>query len=361
LAYQTTPTPPPQCNPPLVQDKAADKHLPFGWLSAASYSQQECTNNVIVAVGTKTAYAQQWHLLRQKGDLQPDPRKSFHKDLDNFLTPHVTAGNEILLLGDFNETLGESFQGRDALINKYALLDLLPYHHGIDGEIEMYSRGSKRLDYAFGTQTLAESTVRTGYTPYNFVITSDHRGLFMDNADSFLGGDPSQLMSHALRGIKSSDPQKCRKYVSAVNKYLTVHHVYARVLRLEKQTDERGFTLEIQKRWEKIDRDLLRACLYAESLTSCRDRPPWSPRLHQASMMVAFWKIKLSDLQTARECTNRLETLILHIDWGESPPLAAKFINICTKLRSAPNKIRTIRKQASTGQTFSKNVQQLRH
>jgi hypothetical protein len=33
--------------------------------------------------------------------------------------------------------------------------------------------------------------IRIGYTP-NFVITSDHRGLFIDlNADSFLGGDPS--------------------------------------------------------------------------------------------------------------------------------------------------------------------------
>jgi endonuclease/exonuclease/phosphatase family metal-dependent hydrolase len=121
----------------------------------------------------------------------------------------MAAGTELILLGDFNETLGESFHGLDALINKYALLDLMPYHHGIDGEVETYARGSKRLDYAFGTQILAESIVRIGYTPYNFVITSDHHGLFIDfNAESFMGGDPSQLMSHALRGIKSSDPKK---------------------------------------------------------------------------------------------------------------------------------------------------------
>jgi hypothetical protein len=109
---------------------------------------------------------------------------------------------------DFNETLGESLHGLDALINKYELLDLMPYHHGIGGELETYSRGNKRLDYAFGTQLLTESIVHIGYTPYIFVITSDHCGLFIDlNADSFLGGDPSQLMSHALRGIKCSDPK----------------------------------------------------------------------------------------------------------------------------------------------------------
>jgi hypothetical protein len=228
---------------------------------------QTCKSR-IAAVGTKTVYAQQWHLLRQQGDLHPDPRKSFHQDLDKFLEPHMAADTEIILLGDFNETLGESFHGLDALINKYALLDLLPYHHGIDGEIETYSRGCKQLDYAFGTQILAESIVRVGYTPYNFVITSDHRGLFIDfNADSFLRGNPSQLMSHALRGIKSSDPKKCRQYVTAVNKYLSDHKVYDRVIGLEKQAEKRGFTITVQNGWEKIDQDLLRACMYAESIT----------------------------------------------------------------------------------------------
>jgi hypothetical protein len=208
---------------------------------------QACKARIAV-VGAKTAYAQQWHLLRQKGDPRPDPRKSFHQDLDNFIAPHMAAGTAILILGDFNETLGESFHGIDALINKYTLLDLLPYHHGIDGEVETYARGSKRLDYAFGTQILAESIIRIGYTPYNFVITSDHRGLFMDfNADAFLGGDPSQLMSHTLHGIKSSDPQKCRQYVTAVHRYLNIHHVHARVLRLEEQTEKQGFTTTIKR------------------------------------------------------------------------------------------------------------------
>jgi hypothetical protein len=158
------------------------------------------------------SYAQQWHILRQKGDQNLDPRKRFIKDLDEFLETHHNDGTEILLNGDFNETLGESFRGMDAVVNKYRLLDLLPYHHGTDGEIETYPRGSKRLDYAFGTQQLAESIVRIGITPYNFVIASNHRGLFIDfDVDAFLDGDPSQLMSPALRGITSNSPKQCRK------------------------------------------------------------------------------------------------------------------------------------------------------
>jgi hypothetical protein len=71
----------------------------------------------------------------------------------------------MLLLGDFNESTGESLQGINALINKYKLLDLMPYHHDIDGEIETYSRGNKCIDHAFGTQLLNESIVRIGVTP----------------------------------------------------------------------------------------------------------------------------------------------------------------------------------------------------
>jgi hypothetical protein len=57
----------------------------------------------IAAVGAKTAYAQQWHILRRKGETNPDPRKSFKTDLDAFLAPHHAAGTELLIMGDFNE------------------------------------------------------------------------------------------------------------------------------------------------------------------------------------------------------------------------------------------------------------------
>jgi hypothetical protein len=295
----------------------------------------------IIAVGPKTAYAQQWHLLRQQGEMNPDPRKSFKTDLDAFLEPYHEAGMEILLIGDFNEATGESTTGIDAITNKYGLIDLMSYHHGINGEIETYSRGNKRIDHAFGTQLISDAAVRIGYTPYNFVITSDHLGLFIDlEADSFLGGDPSQLMSQALHGIKSNNPKKCRQYVVEVTKYLTKHHIFERVRKLEEQTDQRGFSLEIKQGWEKIDRDVLRACKHAERITKCRERPAWSPKLHQASMMIAFWKIKLSELTTTHDLRHKLEQLMIQIDWMDLPPTATTFIDVCTKLHYGAHRIR---------------------
>ena len=78
-------------------------------------------------------------VLRQAGDTTPDPRKQFIKDLTDFPSPHHRSGTEILLMGDFDETLGVSNRGLDSIVNKFNLLDLLPYHHGMEGEIETYS------------------------------------------------------------------------------------------------------------------------------------------------------------------------------------------------------------------------------
>jgi uncharacterized coiled-coil DUF342 family protein len=64
-------------------------------------------------------------------------------------------------------------------------------------------------------------------------------------------------------------------------------------------------------------------------------------------MMVAFWKIKMSEIKNARDFRQKLETLMRQIGWSDSPPQASTFVEVCTKLRSAQNKIRTIRKQAN--------------
>ena len=77
----------------------------------------------IRTIGSKTAFAQQWHLIRQADDTKPDPRKRFIKDQDKFLSPHHRSGTEILLMGDFNETLGDSIRGLDLIVKKYNLLD----------------------------------------------------------------------------------------------------------------------------------------------------------------------------------------------------------------------------------------------
>jgi hypothetical protein len=68
------------------------------------------------------------------------------------------VGTEILIMGDFNETIGEF--ATDA--NHQQVQSTRPCHaanHGIDGELETYSRGNV-LDYAFGSQLPNDPIIR---------------------------------------------------------------------------------------------------------------------------------------------------------------------------------------------------------
>jgi endonuclease/exonuclease/phosphatase family metal-dependent hydrolase len=112
------------------------------------------------------------------------------------------AGDEMLLMGDLNEHLGDSTSGMNAVVAKLGLVDSTSYHHGIEGEVATCNRSNNRLDYILCSHGIASSIWRCGVMPFNFVISSDHRGAFIDvDTDEFLGGDPSALMSANLRGI----------------------------------------------------------------------------------------------------------------------------------------------------------------
>jgi hypothetical protein len=253
---------------------------------------------------------QQWHLLRRAGTNDPNPRKSFCKDLDAFLTPLQAAGDELLVMGDLNEQLGDSTSGMNAVVAKFGLVDSTSYYHGVEGEVATCNRSSNRLDYILCTHAIAPSIWRCGVLPFNFVISSDHRSVFIDvDIDEFLGGDPSALMSIALRGIRSQSPKARVKHVTEMEKYLLQHEVYKRADKLSTLTTRHGLTVKLKKQWEGVDKDILRASLYAEKSVAKKHRPPWSFKLHEASLRATCWKIALSGKRTHRAVDTVLEAL----------------------------------------------------
>lgn len=105
-------------------------------------------NQTIDKVGPKTAFAQQWTILRDQGIEHPNPRRQFIKDLDKLLKSLTSQNHSIVLAGDFNESIGDDPNALDAIIIKYNLMDAVNHLHG-SHEIPTYSRGTKRLDYIF--------------------------------------------------------------------------------------------------------------------------------------------------------------------------------------------------------------------
>ena len=77
--------------------------------------------------GKFTVHAQQSSLLREKylDYPQPNPRKYFCRDLMQFLKSLQVKGDDLILLGDFNEVLGNDPAGMSKICRELNLSDVM--------------------------------------------------------------------------------------------------------------------------------------------------------------------------------------------------------------------------------------------
>lgn len=163
----------------------------FGrWVSITMRRRQEapltlvCTYQVVdvdpTSVGTETYAAQLLASYTLAGKHQPERLRHHHStDLVAHVKERQTKGEAIMVLGDFNEVMGEFNNGLTRLITECNLVDVVANKHLAAG-FTTYQRGTRVLDYCLMDQALLGATMKCGYEPFQANIVSDHRGLFVD-------------------------------------------------------------------------------------------------------------------------------------------------------------------------------------
>jgi hypothetical protein len=87
-------------------------------------------------------------------------------------------GFEILLMIDANEDIGVKPGGMSQVIQQAGLLDIISLKHNADNIPNMHARGTKQIDYIFGTKQVLKHCVTCGITPFGLGYPSDHRAVF---------------------------------------------------------------------------------------------------------------------------------------------------------------------------------------
>ena len=118
--------------------------------------------------GARTTYSQQVRMMRIEGTQDPNPRKIFIKDLKALVKQLKTSNHDIILMRDFNESIGTKPEEMASVITAGQLTDVHCFKHGIDNEKPTYARGSKRVDYIFVSERLTTFIRATGAEPFNF-------------------------------------------------------------------------------------------------------------------------------------------------------------------------------------------------
>jgi hypothetical protein len=182
--------------------------------------------------GRYTAAAQQESLLRQRGEINPNPRKHFCSDLHHFLQQWRQEGDEIILTGDLNEALGDGTDTIPKLCSSLNLVDLMFSLHD-SRQIPTYARGKKRLDDALATLLAARTIVADGYEPFNHRLASNHRAFFLDFDEAALFGSQSPCSASIQRcDLHAKNPKEVTQYLEAKHNLMEANSIFDRIQRL---------------------------------------------------------------------------------------------------------------------------------
>jgi hypothetical protein len=199
----------------------------------------------------------------------------------------LTQGDEVLIVGDFNEAFGSELDGMSHLAAEFQLLNLMQTRHK-NRPPATYSRGKKCLDYGLATPRIADALLRCGYECFNARFATDHRAYYFDfDSDVLFGTSTPKLATPSLRVLKSNNIEQVTQYIKLKYDYLMSRNAHRRAEQLSLPGNRHEFA-------ERLDSDVLKASLDAERRTKQFREPAWSVALSKARVKKILLKKWLS-------------------------------------------------------------------
>jgi hypothetical protein len=242
---------------------------------------QVCQSNI---TGNNTAANQQIsQLIEEKR--ATDPRKAFIHDLTTAIQSYQSSGDQIILVGDFNEP-NQNESGMDTLAVECDLADLFGIRLGTITEPSTYQRSSNRLDYALISPGLLHAVKSAGYDPFGYRIPSDHRGFHIDfDSEMLLSYKPSPLAPIQQRDFNSKQPGIIPRYIKAATKALEPHDTKRRLLQMK------ALTHPNHQLAEALYDNLFQASQHAAKKCRHKYTTPWNPDFSKAWSLLQFYKL----------------------------------------------------------------------
>ena len=240
--------------------------------------------------GSNTTATQQYSLLVHERDSVKAPRSAFRRDLKAFLQMCKNRGDELILVGDFNEALGDDADSMLSVLQDLNLIEMMGARHSY-ALPATYSRGRKCLDYGFATENVCTALIACGYESFGCRFPSDHRAHFYDFDIRKLFGTMIQPLSKfEPRLLYSTNAKQVTSYLRRMHSIIQSCNAYARGDSLENQGNRHAFA-------ERLDSDILQASLASERSIPKFHTPEWSKALVTARSKASLFQKMLSCLR----------------------------------------------------------------
>jgi hypothetical protein len=176
---------------------------------------------------------QQWSLLREQGIKNPDPIKTFYNDLSTEIQNWTRDGCKIILMMDANEPLGGRPGGLGHLVGAHSLIDLSEKILHDKSNVSTYARGTKKIDFIFGTERVKNFCTDSGIVPFGFGYPSDHRAIFIQvNIGEILNSKISAVESRMARKLQIATPKERAIFLEAVHRHYEQQNLFDRMRKL---------------------------------------------------------------------------------------------------------------------------------
>ena len=135
-----------------------------------------------------TAWHQQRRALDRQSRQEEHPREAFMKDLTELIHKFRQQHHEIIVGGDWNETLFGSRSKVTKLCREMGLVDPWLHFHPQHDEFATHERGSQRIDAALVSHSLLPVIESVSYSPVGLLQNNDHRTIFLQMSRKRLFG-----------------------------------------------------------------------------------------------------------------------------------------------------------------------------
>lgn len=259
--------------------------------------------------GNNTTYQQQWRILRNKFGGDPDPRKHLLTDLEAAICKWMQSGYEVIMMVDSNENITKS---NSKILPFLARTKLTPLNHLFPEA--SYDRGSKCIDFIFGTAQVKTATIRSGYTSfYDGIWNSDHRGIFVDiSTKGLFHGETPDLQRTQSRNLSSKNKSQVDKFIKHLEKSKKIDGLLDQIRTL--QRTDTPWDEQTHRELEDIDIAFTKTLLQAEKKCALPHNASWHPTLHKCYLIQQYWRTAKSGIANWKNVTSQLQSLKKQIE-----------------------------------------------
>jgi hypothetical protein len=212
-----------------------------------------------------------------------------------------TQDDDVLLMIDANESVNDAKQ-LTQFLSQTNLTSLIQPVHKMGAT---YNRGSKCIDYIFGSHRLLAGVIQAGYLPFyeGAWPQSDHRGLFIDlDHIHVFGAATNSIIPPPRRQLTSENRSRIKKFLKTLSDSGKIPQLLERITAVAAIT---SCDHSDHKELEEIDTAFTTVLLQAEQ-SAAVPSTPWSPKLHQAFLIHSYWSIHRSAYLNKRDATQQL-------------------------------------------------------